>query len=334
MGAIPRPPAGPRAGHASTRALARAARAALATAAVLLAVSAITFALMQAAPGDAASALLGEAATAQSLAELRARLGLDRPLHLRYLRWLGDVLRGDLGVLYRTGEPVAGAIAARLPVTLELLVGAQAFALLLAVPAAIRGAWRERGPFDRTAQTLATACVSMPSFLIGLLLVYVFALKLGWLPATGYVPLREGAAGNLRSLLLPALTLGLAEFPAYLRLLRSELLQTLQQNFILTARAMGLPPWRILLQHALRPSSLSLVTAIGINTGRLLGGAVIVEVLFGLPGLGSLLAEAIYQREYAAVQGVVLLVAVALVAVNLAVDALYVWLDPRIRQHG
>lgn len=318
----------------ASRPLARWLRTVLASLAILLAVSAITFALMQAAPGDTASAILGEAATAQSLAQLRAQLGLDQPLPLRYLHWLGDVLRGDLGTLHRSGEPVAAAIANRLPVTLQLLVGAQLVALLLAVPAAIRGAYRERGAFDRVAQTLATGFVSTPSFLIGLLLVYVFSLQLGWLPATGFVPLREDAIANLRTMLLPALTLGLAEFPAYMRLLRSEMLQTLQQNFILTARAMGLRPWRILLQHALRPSSLSLVTAIGINMGRLLGGAVIIEVLFGLPGIGSLLAESIYQREYAAVQGVVLFVAVAFVAINLIVDALYTWLDPRIRHHG
>ncbi|TDK26331.1 ABC transporter permease [Luteimonas aestuarii] len=317
-----------------TRPLSRWLRTAAASVAILLAVSAITFALVQAAPGDAASAILGEAATTQSLTQLRTQMGLDQPLHMRYLRWLGDVLRGDLGTLHRSGEPVAGAIAGRLPVTLQLLVGAQLFALLFAVPAAIRGAYRERGAFDRVVQTLATGFVSTPSFLIGLLLVYVFALTLGWLPATGFVPLREDVVGNLRTMLLPALTLGLAEFPAYMRLLRSEMLQTLQQNFILTARAMGLPPWRILLQHALRPSSLSLVTAIGINMGRLLGGAVIIEVLFGLPGIGSLLAESIYQREYAAVQGIVLFVAVAFVAINLAVDAVYTWLDPRIRHHG
>ncbi len=302
--------------------------------AILLAVSLITFLLMQAAPGDAAIAILGEGATAQSLAALRAQLGLDLPLWQRYLHWLGQVLRGDLGVIFRSGEPVAAAMLARLPVTLQLLVGAQLVALLLAVPAAIYGAYRQRGAFDRATQFTAIGFVSMPSFLVGLILVYVFALKLGWLPATGYTAFAHDPAANLRSLLLPALALGLTEYPAYLRLLRSELIQTLQQNFILTARAMGLPPWRILLQHALRPSSLSLVTAIGINMGRLLGGAVVIEVLFGLPGIGSLLAESIYQREYLAVQGIVLFIAAAFVAINLAVDFAYSWLDPRVRAHG
>ncbi len=316
-----------------SRRLPRWLRALLSAVAILFAVSLITFGLMQATPGDAAVAILGDAATPQALAALRAQLGLDLPLPQRYLHWLGDVLRGDLGMMFRSGEPVRDVLLARLPVTLELVIGAQLVALSLAVPAAIYGAYRERGVFDRLAQTAAIGFVSTPAFLIGLVLTYVFALKLGWLPATGYTPLSQSVPGNLRTMLLPALALGLAEFPAYLRLLRSEMIQTLQQNFILTARAMGLPPWRVLLQHALQPSSLSLVTAIGVNVGRLLGGAVIIEVLFGLPGIGSLLAESIYQREYFAVQGVVLCIAVAFVLINLAVDFIYGLLDPRVRVH-
>lgn len=299
----------------------------------LFSVSLITFLLMQATPGDPAIAILGEHATPRSLAALRAQLGLDMPLPQRYLHWLWGLLHGDLGQVFRSGEPVRDAILERLPVTLQLVIGAQVLALLLAVPAAVYGAYRQRGLFDRVTQTLATGFVSMPSFLIGIVLVYLFALRLDWLPATGFTPLSRGLGDNLRTMLLPALALGLAEFPAYLRLLRSEMIQTLQQNFILTARAMGLPPWRILLQHALQPSSLSLATAIGVNIGRLLGGAVIIEVLFGLPGLGSLLAESIYQREYLAVQGVVLFIAAVFVLVNLAVDAAYGLLDPRVRVH-
>jgi peptide/nickel transport system permease protein len=316
-----------------SRRLPRWLRALASAVAILFAVSLITFGLMQATPGDAAVAILGDAATPQALAALRTQLGLDLPLPQRYLHWLGDVLRGDLGMMFRSGEPVRDALLARLPVTLELVIGAQLVALLLAVPAAIYGAYRERGVFDRLAQTATIGFVSTPAFLIGLVLTYVFALKLGWLPATGYTPLTQSVSGNLRTMLLPALALGLAEFPAYLRLLRSEMIQTLQQNFILTARAMGLPPWRVLLQHALQPSSLSLVTAIGVNVGRLLGGAVIIEVLFGLPGIGSLLAESIYQREYLAVQGVVLCIAVAFVLINLTVDFIYGLLDPRVRVH-
>lgn len=321
-------------GNRFGRQLSTGAARLLAALGILLAVSLITFILFQLAPGDAASAILGESATAESLAALRQRLGLDLPLHQRYLNWLGALLQGDLGSMHRSGESVARVLAGRLPVTVELLLAAQLLALVLAIPAAIQAAYRERSWFDRGTQAVSTAFVSAPSFLIGLVLIYVFALKLGWLPATGYVPLGEGLGANLRSLLLPALTLALTEFPVYLRLLRSEMVQTLQQNFILTARALGLPPWRILLQHALRPSSLSLVTMVGINMGRLLGGAVIIEVLFGLPGVGSLLAEAIYQREYAAVQGVVLFVAVAFVLINLLVDACYAWLDPRVRRHA
>lgn len=294
----------------------------------------ITFCLMALAPGDPVVAILGEGATPQAQAALVKQLGLDAPLPVRYLEWLGGVLRGDFGQSFQTGRPVLAAMLERFPVTLELLIGAQLLALVLAIPTAVIAAYRARGIFDRGSQVLAMGLVSTPQFLVGILLIYVFALKLGWLPATGFTPLDESVAGNLRTMILPIVTLALIESPAYMRLLRSEMIQTLQQNFILTARSVGLAPWRILVQHALRPSSLSLVTALGINIGRMIGGAVIVEVLFGLPGLGQMLAEAIYQREYLVVQGIVLFVAVMFVAINFVVDMVYGWLDPRVRVGG
>lgn len=299
--------------------------------AILLAVSLITFLLMQLAPGDPVDVMLGEGATAEARAELTAQLGLDQPLPQRYWQWLRDVLRGDLGESFRSGTPVLESIVERAPVSVQLLIGAQVLALLLAVPLAVAAAYRADGFFDRLTRAGSLAFLSMPQFLVGILLVYLFSLKLGWLPATGYVAVGESLGGNLRSLMLPCLTLALVEFPTYLRLLRSEMVQTLGQNFILTARSVGLAPWRILIGHALRPSSMSLVTALGINIGRMIGGAVIVEVLFGLPGLGQMLTEAIFRREYLEVQGIVLLVATAFVVINLAVDVLYRWLDPRVR---
>ncbi len=298
---------------------------------ILLAVSLITFLLMNLAPGDPALAILGETATVESIAALRGQLGLDLPMLQRYLNWLGDVLTGDLGQSFRANEPVLGAILDRFPVTLELLIGAQVVALGLALPVGIYTAYRARGPADRLSLSVALALISTPPFLIGIVLIYFFALKLGVLPATGYVPLSESLAGNLRTMTLPILTLGLFEFPLYMRLLRSDMIQTLQQNFISLARAIGLPPWRILIGHALRPSSFSLITVVGINMGRLIGGAVIVEVLFGLPGIGQLLVDGIYQREYLVVQGVVLFVGVFFVLINFVVDFLYGVLDPRVR---
>ena len=298
---------------------------------ILFAVSLITFLLMNLAPGDAALAILGETATAESIATLRQRLGLDVPLLQRYLNWLGGVLTGDLGESFRANEPVLDAIVGRFPVTLQLLLGAQVVALGLALPIGIYTAYRPRSLADKTALGVALAFVSTPPFLIGIILIYVFALQLGVLPATGYVPLGEDLVGNFLTMVLPIATLGLFEFPIYMRLLRSDMIQTLQQNFILLARAIGLPPWRILITHALRPSSLSLITVVGINMGRLIGGAVIVEVLFGLPGVGQLLVDGIYQREYLVVQGVVLFVGVFFVLINTLVDLLYSMLDPRVR---
>ena len=298
---------------------------------ILFAVSLITFLLMNLAPGDAALAILGETATAESIATLRQRLGLDVPLLQRYLNWLGGVLTGDLGESFRANEPVLDAIVGRFPVTLQLLLGAQVVALALALPIGIYTAYRPRSLADKTALGVALAFVSTPPFLIGIILIYVFALQLGVLPATGYVPLGEDLVGNFLTMVLPIATLGLFEFPIYMRLLRSDMIQTLQQNFILLARAIGLPPWRILVTHALRPSSLSLITVVGINMGRLIGGAVIVEVLFGLPGVGQLLVDGIYQREYLVVQRVVLFVGVFFVLINTLVDLLYSMLDPRVR---
>lgn len=298
---------------------------------ILFAVSLITFLLMNLAPGDAALAILGETATAESIATLRQRLGLDVPLLQRYLNWLGGVLTGDLGESFRANEPVLDAIVGRFPVTLQLLLGAQVVALGLALPIGIYTAYRPRSLADKAALGVALAFVSTPPFLIGIILIYVFALQLGVLPATGYVSLSEDMAGNFSTMVLPIATLGLFEFPIYMRLLRSDMIQTLQQNFILLARAIGLPPWRILITHALRPSSLSLITVVGINMGRLIGGAVIVEVLFGLPGVGQLLVDGIYQREYLVVQGVVLFVGVFFVLINSLVDLLYSMLDPRVR---
>lgn len=298
---------------------------------ILFAVSLITFLLMNLAPGDPAQAILGETATAEAIAALRQRLGLDLPILQRYLNWLGGVLTGDLGESFRANEPVLDAIVGRFPVTLELLIGAQVVALGLALPIGMYTAYRARGAADKAALAVALAFVSTPPFLIGIILIYVFALLLGVLPATGYVPVSESLSGNLLTMTLPIATLGLFEFPIYMRLLRSDMIQTLQQNYISLARAIGLPPWRILFTHALRPSSLSLITVVGINMGRLIGGAVIVEVLFGLPGIGQLLVDGIYQREYLMVQGVVLVVGVFFVLINSLVDLLYSLLDPRVR---
>jgi peptide/nickel transport system permease protein len=300
--------------------------------AVLLAVSMISFALVAFLPGDLALLMLGDSATPETLEIARRELGLDRPLHERYLQWLGNALQGDFGTSLRSGEPVTEAILSRLPVTLELMALTIALSLLLAIPLGMWTAYRREGVTDRAVLSLSIVFVSLPSFLMGVLLIYFIALQLQWLPATGFIPLSESVPGNLQCMVLPVLALALHDVPVYLRVLRSEMIQTLQQNFILLARAMGLPIGKILVRNALRPASLNLVTAVGLGVGRLLGGALTVEVLFGLPGLGQLLVESIYQKEYLVMQAIVLFVAVGFVAVNLLVDVLYVVLDPRLRE--
>jgi peptide/nickel transport system permease protein len=298
---------------------------------VLLAVTLLTFLIASLLPGDLAMAMLGDQATPEALAALRRDMGLDQPVWWRYLHWLGGILQGDLGRSFRTGEPVLGAILARLPVSLELMLFAEIAALLISIPVAIYCAMHSGGTFDRMVTGLAFAKLSVPNFMAAILLIYVFAVQLRLLPATGYVPFGEDPIGNLRCLILPALTLALAEWPVLMRVLRSDMIATLQEDYIAMAKAKGLKSRRILLVHALKPSSLTLITVAGINIGRLIGGAVIVESVFALPGIGRLLLGAIYTRDFMILQGVVLFVAAGFVLVNFLVDMLYAVLDPRIR---
>jgi peptide/nickel transport system permease protein len=300
---------------------------------VLIAVSLLTFSIASLLPGDLAYVILGDQATPETIAALRRDMGLDQPIWWRYLGWLGDVMQGDFGRSFRTGQTVLQAVTERLPVSLELMLLAQLGALTIGVPLAIACAVRSGGPFDRFMTGTAFAMLSVPTFLSAILLIYLFAVELGWLPATGYVPFAEDPVGNLRFLVLPALTLALAEWPGIMRVLRSDMIATLQEDYIAMARAKGLKASRILFVHALKPSSLTLITITGINIGRLIGGALIVETIFALPGIGRLLVSAILTRDLIILQGVVLLVAAGFVIMNFVVDLLYAVLDPRIR-HG
>ena len=300
---------------------------------VLLAVSLLTFLIASLLPGDLAYVILGDQATLEKVAALRHDMGLDQPIWWRYLGWLGHLLEGDLGRSFRTGQTVLQAVTERLPVSIELMLLAETIGLLIGVPLAIMCAARAGGAFDRFVTGTAFGMLSVPTFLSAILLIYLFAVQLHLLPATGYVPLAEDPFGNLRFFVLPALTLGLAEWPTIMRVLRSDMIATLQEDYIALARAKGLKPSRILFVHALKPSSLTLVTVTGINIGRLIGGAVIVEQVFALPGIGRLIVGAIYTRDLVILQGAVLLVAAGFVAVNFIVDMLYAVLDPRIR-HG
>jgi peptide/nickel transport system permease protein len=298
---------------------------------VLIGATALTFALVNLLPGDPVAAMLGDQATPAQVAALRAQLGLDRPLPVRYVDWLLSAVRGDLSRSLQTGQPVADAVMQRLPVSLQLMLMAQAIALLVGTPLGVLAAWRRDGAIDRLVSAGAYGLLSTPVFILAIVLIYFVAVRLGWLPATGYTPIGSGWVANVRSMVLPSIVLAAAPAAIYARLVRGDMIATLQEDFILLAKSQGHSVGYILFRQALRPSLLPLITVFGINTGVLIGGAVIIEQLFALPGMGSLMVEAILARDYAVLQGVVLCIAVAFCIVNLLVDLTYLVLDPRIR---
>lgn len=358
---------------------------------VLFLVSLATFFIIDLVPGDPAQAVLGADATPEQYAAVRAELGLDDPLLQRYLDWIGNALTGDLGdSLIKRGFSVTELLKLSLPITLEIAVLGMMIALFLSLPLAIWAAYREGTAIDRMANGITAALISIPGFLAGLLLAYLFVFqpqipRYAWLvqglvigafalgtavrswgddvaravlgrigfglgvvavtvlvfayfpsfPRTGFVRLTsdQGVVENLRSAFLPALTIAITEIAVFTRLLRTDLIATLQEDFILSAKAKGMPPWRILWREALRPSSFSLITLAGVAFGRAIGGTVIVESIFGIQGVGRLIVnDGVIPGDYPIVQGGVLVIAVFYVVINLAVDVSYLYLDPRIRR--
>ncbi len=298
---------------------------------VVLLVTLISFGIMELVPGDPAALMAGAEATDEEIAELRRQLGLDLPLHLRLLDWYGGLLRGDLGqsILMRTS--VVDAILSRLPVTLALacyaLVIAVVFGVGLGVLAAVnRGRW-----IDQLCMSVALLGVSVPNFWIGLIFIFTFAVGLGWLPTGGYVAFSDSPLGWLRSLTLPAFTLGLLQMGLLARITRSSMLEVLGQDYMRTARAKGLPGWKIVLKHALRNVVIPVVTVIGIMASSLVSGSVVIETIYSLPGLGRLVIQGILRRDYPMIQGGLLVTAVFFVVINLLIDILYYRLDPRLR---
>lgn len=299
----------------------------------LLVVSFLTFLLTSLLPGDPAEQILGpQGITPEAVARVRADLRLDDPLPVRYGAWVTDALGGDLGRSYRTGQAVKDAILERLPVTLEVGGMAILFALAGAVPLGMLSAYRAGTSLDRGVTGTTFALLAVPNFMMAILLILVFAVTAHLLPATGWVNLTDDVWGNLTSAVLPALSLSIGELAVYTRLLRSDMIATLQEDYVVLARAKGMPTFWILLRHALRPSSFSLLTVVGLQIGAIMSGSVVVETLFALPGVGRLLIDAIFQRDLVTVQGIALVVAVSYVAVNFTVDLLYSYLDPRIRR--
>jgi peptide/nickel transport system permease protein len=263
--------------------------------------------------------------------QLRSDLGLDRPLYLQYATWMGRLLQGDLGRSIRNREPVIENVGRRIKPSLQLAGFAMAISLLVATPIGILSAARRNSTLDRFGTSFALFGICMPNFLIALLLIFLFGVTLRWLPISGYVDPMEELWDGLRSLALPAITLGLALAAVITRTLRSSMLEALSEDYIRTARAKGLGEGAVIRRHALKNALIPVVTVLGLQLGTLIGGAVITEYVFALPGVGRLVVDAVFARDYPLVQGVVLLIAVGFILSNLMVDLLYGWIDPRIR---
>lgn len=297
---------------------------------VFLIVSLGVTVLLDLVPGDPAYSIVGEDATPEQIQAVNDRYGFDDPLPVRYVRWLGDLVQGDLGASPNTAKPVWEAITERIPVTLELAFFSVVLAALIAIPLAVVTGYKEDSWHDRGVSAGSSAIVATPSFLMALALVWWFAVKLDWLPTQGWVRLTEDPVGNLEHALLPILSLALVEMVILQRVVRTDIIHTLGEDYVFAASAKGIPTRRILFRHALRPSLFSAITLIGISIGRLIGGTVIVEQIFALPGLGSLLLNAIATRDLITVQGVVAFMAIVYLVVNLLVDIVYSALDPRV----
>jgi len=295
-------------------------------------ISVFAFLMVHLLPGDPTLAILGPNDTPAARAELLKQLGLNKPLLSQYVTWIKNVLHGNLGASFLTKQTVTNALSVALPIDLELIVVSQVVAILVAVPLALVAALRPNRLFDRVATTSTFGMLSLPTFVAGPLLVLVFAAELHWVPATGFNRLSQGLGPNLQSVILPSIALAIGSIAVYYRLLRADLIATLQEDFVTMARAKGLSTRYIMLRHVLRPSSFSLLAGAGISIGTLFTGAFVVEVLFQLPGIGFQLVQAIYSRDYLVVQGMALVAAVAFVVINFGVDFLLTLLDPRVRR--
>ena len=307
------------------------ARRLIALVPTLLFVSVLIFSLQQLLPGDPALALAGEDHDPVAVAAIRAKYHLDRPMVVQYRIWLGNVLRGDFGESLRSRIPVSGLLASKLPVTIELAVCSMLVALLLGLPAGVISATRKGTPLDFTANLVALSGLSVPHFWLGIMLILLFAVRLGWLPASGYAPPWEDPLRTLTTILLPSFVLGTGVAGVMMRHTRSAMMQTLDADYVRTARAKSVPERLVVLKHALRNALIPIITLGAIEFGRLLSGAVLTEQIFNIPGFGKLLVDGVFNRDYAVVQAVVLVSAALYVLLNLLADVLYFVANPRMR---
>ncbi len=298
---------------------------------VLIIVSILAFFIMALIPGDPAAVMAGIGASGDEIAAIREQLGLNQPLPVRLVTWLGGVVQGDLGQSMTLGRPVLQAIGERLPATLSLAGIAFLWTLVLGIGSGIVAAFKHNTWIDRTIMTFTVLGVSLPSFWLGLMLIVVFGVNLNWLPTGGYVPISEDPWGWIRSLVLPSFALSLLQIGLLGRITRGALLEVLRQDYIRTAKAKGLSPARIYIKHAFLNATIPIATVLGIILSLMLSGAVIIETVFSIPGIGRLMATTITSRDYPVIQGTLIVTAAIFVTINLLIDLLYVWLDPRIR---
>ncbi|WP_375410970.1 ABC transporter permease [uncultured Methylobacterium sp.] len=298
----------------------------------LIIASMIIFALQQLLPGDTATALSGEERDPEVIAFIREKYHLDRSLPVRYAYWAQDVLRGDLGESIRLQQPVSALIAEKLPVTLQLACMAMLIALIIGVPMGILSAVKQGRTADYVANGIALWGLSIPNFWLGILMILFFSVYLGWLPASGYVPPSESLAENLKAMIMPAFVLGNAIAAVMMRHTRAAMLQVLQSDYVRTARAKGVAPLAVIIRHCLRNAAVPIITLGALEFGQLLSGAILTEQIFSVPGFGKLMVDAVFNRDYATVQGVVICTAATYIVLNLLADVAYVLVNPKLRQ--
>jgi len=298
---------------------------------VLAVVAVVDFIIIHLTPGDPAAVILGSDATDFDLARLREQLGLNLPIYVQFGRWLWGVLQGNLGWSIFMDMPVTTAIWQHLGPTVSLTVMAEAIAIVLAIPIGVMAAVNRGTWIDQSFMTLALLGISIPSFWIGLNFILLFAVQLNWLPAAGYQPLSNGLLNHLKYLIMPAVSLGIMQGALIARMTRSSLLEVLNENYIRTAEAKGLNRWIVIYKHALRNAFIPILTVIGLTFAVLIGGAVVTETVFNIPGIGKLIVTSVLRRDYVVIQGTVLMTAAAYVLINLLVDLTYAWIDPRVR---
>ena len=303
----------------------------LSTVLVMAIVAVFIFLLLRLSPGDPAAIIVGDNATQVQVDAVRKQLGLDDALVVQFVRWIAGVLRGDLGISIFSHEPVSKLIAQRVEPTVSLATTTLLLAVTIAVVFGVLAAWQAGTWVDRSVMVLSVVCFSVPVFVVGYLLIYLFSIKLGWLPVQGYTPIAEGFVPWIRNLILPSIALGLAYVALIARITRTSMLDVLSEDYIRTARAKGVATGPMLMKHALKNAGVPIVTVIGIGVALLIGGVVITETVFNIPGIGRLVVDAISQRDYPIIQGVTLIFAGVYVIVNLIVDLSYTLLDPRIR---